>query len=157
MEARILDYREGVWNFNSEEAEKAKGKPLEMKISSTMKMRRDKSIFGFQMTFEFTAEKTLVLKYGFVLAMVVPGWIPITSADKIDEGSRESMKRNISEIVFSRAPEQLSKVCHAVIDFSRGAIAGKMGSNPSVNGFFPEVEMERFLPTIDFQIIPEKK
>lgn len=156
MDTLIDNYREGIFQFNPEFSDANAEKPLALGLSSLISLKEDFEMFGFQITIVLSLPDCDVLRYGFVLSVRIPGWIPLTSADVKSMGNTERIPQKIKELLFSRASEQIKDACIYVLSFANGAISAKLASNNPAPTLLGDIDVNEFISNITFRLIPGK-
>lgn len=155
MRPLIINYREGIYRYNSdllESTEKASDTDIRLEVTGIIRLKPDIEALGFQLTFGYTIGEVELLRFGFIITMAIPGWIPLTSNDMIDTSSKEAENKTVREIIFSRAPEQIRSLCRAAIDFARGALSAKLIDTTETPIEIPDFSISDFINTINFRI-----
>ncbi len=155
MRPLIINYREGVYRINSELmtlAQKADDTDIQLEVTAIIRLKPDFEQLGFQLTFDFLTAGNELLRYGFIVTMSIPGWIPLTSNDIIDTSSTETENKSIRELIFSRAPEQIRALCRGAIDFARGALSAKLVDTTQSPVELPDFPLSDFINTINFRL-----
>ena len=155
MRPLIINYREGIYNLNSELMSSTADEgdaDIQLEVTGIIRLRPDFETLGFQLTFAYSIGTDELLRFGFIVSMEIPGWIPLTSNDKIDTTSKEAENKSIREIIFSRAPEQIRSLCRAAIDFARGALSAKLVDTTQSPVDIPEFSISDFIDTINFRL-----
>ncbi|MDE6483979.1 MAG: hypothetical protein K2L14_01100 [Duncaniella sp.] len=155
MRPLIINYREGIYNLNSElmkSTADADDADIQLEVTGIIRLKPDFEALGFQLTFGYFIGEAELLRFGFIITMAIPGWIPLTTNDKIDKSSKEAENKSIREIIFSRAPEQIRSLCRAAIDFARGALSAKLTDTTETPIEIPDFSISDFINTINFRI-----
>lgn len=152
MKPEILSYRQGKFNFNPELL-KGEEQKVQYKITPVIRLKRDSSVFGFQLTFNLTLDGHVLLDFGFIVMMRVSDWIPLTSNDVVDRTSVENENKSIREILFSRAPGQINRVSKDVIVFAHGALASRLEDTSKYPLALPEINLDELIGAINFRLV----
>lgn len=160
MDAKLLTYREGIYEFNTERFIALSESEVDFSVVPIISVKPDQEIFAFQITLDIKNGEEKLLHYGFVVLMQIAGWIPLTSADMKSATGNETEKESgsksdrIKELIFSRASSQINAACRAIVGFTIGAFAARIGGEISGNPLsFPEITSDSLVNALEFRVL----
>ncbi len=153
MSTNILKYRQGIFFYDAEKMKSAEDSKIRIGLSPLMTLKPDIELFGFQLTISIADDENELMRYGFVLSMMIPGWIPLTSSDMTIAGQEENIPSKIRELLFSRASNQIKEICETAIGFANGAVTCKMADEDTIDAILTGVDLNRFVSSLKFRVV----